>query len=169
MAGTALIAIRPPHEPHTVGAESAYSINISVESDREIGKLAYRFQAITAVNGLEYKPSWLSEDNYVWITFEVHRQQMQDRFMEFCAEVLHVGGSSGFRPFVPQTVPSPINVAPPDDVTMTDYNSADDSEYDDESSCHSTEEDEDVPNTPSVRGLRLVLSALLSIPNLSKV
>ncbi|MED6123007.1 hypothetical protein PIB30_045275 [Stylosanthes scabra] len=77
---------------------------------------------------------------------------MQDRFMEFCAKVHHVGGSSSFRPFVPQAVPSPINVAPPDDVA-----SADDSDYEDESSCHRTEEDEDVLNTPSVRGPRLEL------------
>ncbi|MED6124622.1 hypothetical protein PIB30_060640 [Stylosanthes scabra] len=53
-------------------------------------------------------------------------------------EVRHVGSSSEFRPFVPQTVPSPINVAPPDDVAKADYNSADDSDYNDESSCHST-------------------------------
>ncbi|MED6196302.1 hypothetical protein PIB30_046187 [Stylosanthes scabra] len=93
---------------------------------------------------------------------------MQDRFMEFCAEVRHVGGSSGFRLLVPPTVPSPINVAPPEDVAMEDYNSADDSDYDGESSCHSMEEDEDVPNTPSVRGPRLVLPAPLPIPNLSE-
>ncbi|MED6225360.1 hypothetical protein PIB30_092931, partial [Stylosanthes scabra] len=108
-------------------------LNLGAESDREIGKLAYRFQTVTAENRLEYQPSWLNEDNHVWITFEVHRRLMQDRFMEFCVEVRHVRGSSGFRPFVPQTVPSPINVAPPDDVAMADYNSADDSDYDDES------------------------------------
>ncbi|MED6212513.1 hypothetical protein PIB30_084046 [Stylosanthes scabra] len=89
--------------------------------------------------------------------------------MEFCAKVCHVGGSSGFRPFVPPTVPFPINVAPPDDIAMADYNSADDSDYDEESSCHSTEEDEDIPNTPSVGGPRLVLPAPLPIPNLSEV
>ncbi|MED6189031.1 hypothetical protein PIB30_091640 [Stylosanthes scabra] len=88
--------------------------------------------------------------------------------MEFCAEVRHVRGSSGFRPLVPPTVSSLINVASPDDVAMEDYNSADDSDYDEESPCHSTEEDEDVLNTPSVRGPRLVLPAPLTIPNLSE-
>ncbi|MED6114222.1 hypothetical protein PIB30_078349 [Stylosanthes scabra] len=33
----------------------------------EIANLAYRFQAITADNRLEYRPSWISEDSHVWI------------------------------------------------------------------------------------------------------
>ncbi|MED6115267.1 hypothetical protein PIB30_088794 [Stylosanthes scabra] len=52
---------------------------------------------------------------------------------------------------------------------MVDYNSADNSNYDEESSCHSTEEDEDVPHTLFVGGPRLVLPASLPIPNLSEV
>ncbi|MED6199610.1 hypothetical protein PIB30_077493 [Stylosanthes scabra] len=92
----------------------------------------------------------------------VHKRLMQDRFMEFCAEVHHLRGSSGFRPFLPQTIPS-------DDVAMTDYNSADDLDYDDESSCHSTEEDEDVSNIPSLGGPRLLLPASLPIANISEV
>ncbi|MED6116870.1 hypothetical protein PIB30_104378 [Stylosanthes scabra] len=96
-----------------------------MESRQSLEDAATAFQrpsseAVAAENRLEYLPSWLSEDNHVWITFEVHRRLMQDRFMEFCAEVRHVGGSSGFRPFVPQMVPSPINVAPPDDIAMAD-------------------------------------------------
>ncbi|MED6144464.1 hypothetical protein PIB30_015891 [Stylosanthes scabra] len=73
--------------------------NLGFEGDQKMDKLAYRFQAVTAENRLEYRPSWLSEDNHVWIIFEVHRKLIQNRFMEFCAEVRHVGGSSGFRPF----------------------------------------------------------------------
>ncbi|MED6114037.1 hypothetical protein PIB30_076432 [Stylosanthes scabra] len=64
----------------------------------EIANLVYRFQAITADNRLEYRPSWISEDSHVWMTFEVHKRVMDDKFMEFYAEVRHVGSSSGFRP-----------------------------------------------------------------------
>ncbi|MED6180900.1 hypothetical protein PIB30_014459 [Stylosanthes scabra] len=94
---------------------------------------------VTPGDRLEYRPSWISEDHHVWITFEVHRRIMQDRFMEFLA--------GGFRPYHVQAEPAPINVVPPD------YNSDKDSDYEDESSCHSTDEDELVPNTPTVGGL----------------
>ncbi|MED6133729.1 hypothetical protein PIB30_030818 [Stylosanthes scabra] len=142
--------------------------NVGAESGRKIGNLAYRFQAITAENKLEYRPSWISEDNHVWITFEVHRRLMQDRYMEFYAEVCQVGGSSGFRLFISSMDPSPINVAAPDDVVMLDYNSIDDSDYEEESSCDSTEGDEDVRNTP-IGGPRLVLPVPLPIPNLDEL
>ncbi|MED6136521.1 hypothetical protein PIB30_056703, partial [Stylosanthes scabra] len=48
-------------------------------------------------------------------------------------------------------------------------NSADGSDYEEESSCHSTKEDENVLNTPSVGGPRLILLAPLPIPNLGEV
>ncbi|MED6169316.1 hypothetical protein PIB30_020296 [Stylosanthes scabra] len=108
----------------------------------EIRRLAYRFQAVTPDDRLEYRPSWLSEDRHVWITFEVHRRIMQDRFIKFLAEVRHIGGSSGFRPYQVQADPVPINIVPPD------YNSDEDSDYDDESSGHNTDEDELVLYTP---------------------
>ncbi|MED6167798.1 hypothetical protein PIB30_006078 [Stylosanthes scabra] len=62
----------------------------------EIRRLANRFQEVTPDDRLEYRPSWLSEDRHVWITFEVHRRIMQDRLMEFLVEVRPVGGSSDF-------------------------------------------------------------------------
>ncbi|MED6193362.1 hypothetical protein PIB30_018705 [Stylosanthes scabra] len=117
--------------------------HLASDGPREIRRLAYRFQAVTPDDRLEYRPSWLSEDRHVWITFEVHRRIMQDRLMEFLAEVRHVGGSSGFCPYQLPAIPAPINIVPPD------YNSGDDSDYDDESSGHSTDEDEMVPNTPA--------------------
>ncbi|MED6193485.1 hypothetical protein PIB30_019958 [Stylosanthes scabra] len=119
-------------------------------------------QAVTPDDRLEYRPSWLSEDRHVWITFEVHRRIMQDRLMEFLAEVRHVGGSSGFCPYQLPAVPAPINIVPPD------YNSGDDSDYDDESSGHSTDEDEMVLNTPA-GGPRLVIPAPKPIPALSDI
>ncbi|MED6172014.1 hypothetical protein PIB30_046170 [Stylosanthes scabra] len=136
--------------------------HLASDGPREIRRLAYRFQAVTPDDRLEYRPSWLSEDRHVWITFEVHRRIMQDRLMEFLAEVRHVGGSSGFCPYQLPAIPVPINIVPPD------YNSGDDSDYDDESSGHSTDEDEMVPNTP-VGGPRLVLPAPKPIPALSDV
>ncbi|MED6171351.1 hypothetical protein PIB30_039976 [Stylosanthes scabra] len=63
--------------------------------------------------------------------------------MEFLAEVRPVGGSGGFRPYKLPAVPSPINIVSPY------YNSDEDSDYDNESSSHSTDEDEHVPNTPA--------------------
>ncbi|MED6159306.1 hypothetical protein PIB30_041156 [Stylosanthes scabra] len=102
--------------------------HLASDGPRAIRRLAYRFQAVTPDNRLEYRPSWLSEDRHVWITFEVHRRIMQDRLMEFLAEVRHVGGSSGFCPYQLPAVPAPINIVPPD------YDSVDHSDYDDESS-----------------------------------
>ncbi|MED6144798.1 hypothetical protein PIB30_018838 [Stylosanthes scabra] len=120
-------------------------------------------RAVTPDDRLEYRPSWLSGDRHVWITFEVHRRIMQDRFMEFLAEVRHVRRSSGFRAYQLPADPAPINIVPPD------YNSEEDSDYDDESSGHSTDEDELVPNTPAAGGPRLVLSAPKPIPALTDV
>ncbi|MED6208653.1 hypothetical protein PIB30_047246 [Stylosanthes scabra] len=134
--------------------------HLASDGPREIRRLAYRFQAVTPDDRLEYRPLWLSEDKHVWITFEAHRRIMQDRLMEFLAEVRHVGGSSGFCPYQLPAVPAPINIVPPD------YNSGDDSDYDDESSGHSTNEDEMVPNTPA-GGPRLMLPAPKPIPALS--
>ncbi|MED6142903.1 hypothetical protein PIB30_001670 [Stylosanthes scabra] len=93
----------------------------------------------------------------------MHRRIMQDKFMEFLADVRNVGGSSGFRPYQLPAAPAPINIIPPD------YNSEEDSDYDDESSGHSTDEDELVPNTPTAGGSRLVLSAPKPIPALTDV
>ncbi|MED6169180.1 hypothetical protein PIB30_019113 [Stylosanthes scabra] len=78
-----------------------------------------------------------SEDNHVLITFE-RRRIMQDRVMEFYAEVCQVGSFNGFSPFVPLVAPILINVVVSDDVTMGDYNSEDDSGHEEEASCHST-------------------------------
>ncbi|MED6143412.1 hypothetical protein PIB30_005989 [Stylosanthes scabra] len=103
-------------------------------------------RAVTPDDRLEYRPSWLSEDKHVWITFEVHRRIMQDMFMEFLAEVRHVGEFGGFHPYQLPAVPSPINIVLPY------YNSDEDSDYDDESSSHSTDGDEHVPNTPAAGG-----------------
>ncbi|MED6186565.1 hypothetical protein PIB30_067946 [Stylosanthes scabra] len=135
---------------------------------REIGHLAYRFQAITSDNRLEYRPSWISEDNHVWMTFEVHKRVMDDKVMEFFAEVRHVGSSSRFRLPGPSTDPAPSHVLALEDVAMRDYNSGEDWDYEEESSCHSTKEDEEVPNTPAGCA-RLVLPAPLPIPDLAQV
>ncbi|MED6180153.1 hypothetical protein PIB30_007664 [Stylosanthes scabra] len=137
--------------------------HLASDGPREIRRLAYRFQAVTPDDRHEYRPSWLSEDKHVWITFEVHRRIMQDRLMEFLAEVRHVGRSSGFRPYQLPAVPAPINIVPPI------YNSDEDSDYDDESSGHSTDEDEMVPNTPAAGGPRHVLPAPKPIPALTNV
>ncbi|MED6161138.1 hypothetical protein PIB30_057887 [Stylosanthes scabra] len=120
---------------------------------------AYRFQAITADNRLEYRPSWISKDNHVWMMFEVYKRVMDGKVMEFFAEVRHVGSSSRFRP------PGPFAL---EDVVMRDYNSGEDSDYEEESPCHSTEEDEEVPNTPTGCP-RLVLPTPLPIPDLAQV
>ncbi|MED6121987.1 hypothetical protein PIB30_035424 [Stylosanthes scabra] len=130
---------------------------------REIRRLAYRFQAVTPDDRLEYRPSWLSEDRHVWITFEVHRRIMQDRFMEFLAEVCHVDGPSGFCPYQLPADPAPINIVSPD------YNSHKDSDYDDESSGDSTDEDELVLNIPAAGDPRLMLPAPKPIPALMDV
>ncbi|MED6119970.1 hypothetical protein PIB30_016558 [Stylosanthes scabra] len=112
--------------------------------NRKIGHLAYRFQALTAENRLEYRPSWISEDSHVWMTFEVHKRVMEGKVMEFYVEVRHTGSSSEFRQPGPSTTSSPSHLLALENVAMRDYNSEDDSDYEEESSCHSTEEDEDV-------------------------
>ncbi|MED6113657.1 hypothetical protein PIB30_072866 [Stylosanthes scabra] len=68
---------------------------------------------------------------------------MDGKFMEFYAEVRHVGSSSGFRPPGPSTDPVPSHVLALEDATMQDYNSGEDSDYEEDFSCHSTEEDEE--------------------------
>ncbi|MED6141414.1 hypothetical protein PIB30_103146, partial [Stylosanthes scabra] len=108
--------------------------------------------AITADDRLEYRPSWISEDSHVWMTFKVHKRVMEDRFMEFYVEVYQVVGSSGFCLFVPPTTHALIHVVALDDVAMQDYNFKDNSNYEEESLHHSTENDEEVPNTPTVGG-----------------
>ncbi|MED6157158.1 hypothetical protein PIB30_020825 [Stylosanthes scabra] len=128
--------------------------NVGAKGDRKIGNLAYRYQVITAENKLEYRPSWISEDNHVWITLERYRQ---------------VGGSSGFHPFDPPIVPSPINVAAPHDVpcwittlemilTMRRSHRV-----------IARRKRRMSRNTPSVGGSRLVLPAPLPIHNLDEV
>ncbi|MED6225773.1 hypothetical protein PIB30_096936, partial [Stylosanthes scabra] len=72
---------------------------------------------------------------------------MDDKVMKFYAEVRHVGSSSRFRPLGPSTDSAPSHVLALEDVAMWDYNSGKDSDYEEESLCHSTEEDEEVPNT----------------------
>ncbi|MED6107202.1 hypothetical protein PIB30_011772 [Stylosanthes scabra] len=72
---------------------------------------------------------------------------MQARIIEFYAEVRQVGRSSGFCPFVSLVVPAPINIVEPD------YNSGEDLDYEEKSSYHRTEEDEVVPNTPTLGDL----------------
>ncbi|MED6171663.1 hypothetical protein PIB30_042830 [Stylosanthes scabra] len=134
---------------------------------QEIGHLAYRFQAITTDNRLEYRPSWISEDSHVWMTFEVHKSVMDGKVMKFFAEVRHVGSSSKFRLPGPSTDPALSHVLALEDVAMRDYNSGEDLDYEEESSCHSTEEDEEVPNTSAGCG-RLVLPAPLPIPDLAQ-
>ncbi|MED6153383.1 hypothetical protein PIB30_101443 [Stylosanthes scabra] len=94
---------------------------------------------------------------------------MEDKVMEFYAEVHHTECSSSFRPFVPPTATGPSMLLALEDAAMRDYNSEDDSDYEDESSYASTEEDEEVPNTPMVGGPRLILHAPLPIPDLANV
>ncbi|MED6152642.1 hypothetical protein PIB30_093991 [Stylosanthes scabra] len=94
---------------------------------------------------------------------------MDGKVMEFYAEVRHTGCSSSFRPFVPSTATAPSMLLALEDIAMWDYNSGGDSDYEDESSCASTEEDEEVPNTPKVGGPRLILPAPLPIPDLADV
>ncbi|MED6174341.1 hypothetical protein PIB30_068162 [Stylosanthes scabra] len=120
------------------------------EGGREIGNLAYQFQALIADDQLEYRPSWISEDSHVWMTFKVHKRVMEDKVMEFYAEVRHTGCSSSFRPFVLPTATAPSMLLALEDVAMRDYNSGNDSDYEDESSYASTEENEELPNTPMV-------------------
>ncbi|MED6183363.1 hypothetical protein PIB30_037194 [Stylosanthes scabra] len=117
--------------------------HLGADGPRDIRRLSYRFQAVTPNDRL--------------------KRIMQDRFMEFLAEVCHVGGSGGFRPYQLPVVTAPINIVSPD------YNSDKDSDYDDESSSHSTDEDEQVPNTPAAGGPRLVLPAPKPIPALTDV
>ncbi|MED6193664.1 hypothetical protein PIB30_021639 [Stylosanthes scabra] len=81
----------------------------------------------------------------------------------FSSKVRHIGGSSGFRPYQLPADPAPINIVSPD------YNSDEDSDYDDESSSHSTDEDELVPNTSAAGGPRLVLPAPKPIPALMDI
>ncbi|MED6131203.1 hypothetical protein PIB30_007494 [Stylosanthes scabra] len=69
--------------------------------------------------------------------------------MEFFAEVRHVGSSSRFRLPGPSTDLAPSHVLTLEDIVMRDYNYGEDSDYEEESSCHSTEEDEEVLNTPA--------------------
>ncbi|MED6224677.1 hypothetical protein PIB30_086366 [Stylosanthes scabra] len=110
--------------------------HLGAEGGREIGGLAYRFQAITADNWLEYRPSWISKDNH-WI-------------LSLCS-------------YVAPLEPASINVVPPD------YNSGEDSNYEEDSSCDTRDQEELVPNTPTARGPRLVLLAPLPIPALADV
>ncbi|MED6115830.1 hypothetical protein PIB30_094497 [Stylosanthes scabra] len=102
------------------------------------------------------------------MTFEVHKRVMEGKFMEFYAEVRHVGSSSGFRLPGPSTDLVPSHVLALEDAAMRDYNSGEDSNYEEDSSCHSTEEDEEVPNTPAGHP-RLVLPPPLPIPDLAHV
>ncbi|MED6158871.1 hypothetical protein PIB30_037047 [Stylosanthes scabra] len=125
--------------------------------------------AITADNRLEYRPFWISKKNsHVWMTFEVHKRVMDGKVMEFFAEVRHVGSSNRVRLPGPSTDPAPSHVLALEDVAMRDYNSGEDSDYEEESSCHSTKEDEEVPNTPDGCP-RLVLPTPLPIPDLAQV
>ncbi|MED6196258.1 hypothetical protein PIB30_045787 [Stylosanthes scabra] len=57
--------------------------HLGSEVGREIGNLAYQFQALTANDRLEYRPSWINEDSHVWMTFEVHKRVMDGKVMEF--------------------------------------------------------------------------------------
>ncbi|MED6215694.1 hypothetical protein PIB30_000700 [Stylosanthes scabra] len=94
--------------------------------------------------------------------YELKQEDYARQVDEFLVEVRHVGGSSGFRPYQLPAVPTPINIVPPN------YNPDDDSDYDDESSGHSTDDDEMVLNTPA-GGPRLVLPAPKPIPALTDV
>ncbi|MED6148430.1 hypothetical protein PIB30_053104 [Stylosanthes scabra] len=143
--------------------ESLILSHLGADGPREIKRLAYWFQSVTPDDRLEYCPSWLSEDRHVWIMFKVHRRIMKDKFMEFFAEMHHVGGSGEFRLYQVPAEPVPINIFP------LDYNSDTDSDYEDQSSGNSTEEDELVPNTPTLDGQRLVLPAPKPIPDLADV
>ncbi|MED6140905.1 hypothetical protein PIB30_098037 [Stylosanthes scabra] len=124
-----------------------------------MARIITHVKALTADDRLEYRPSWISEDSHVWMTFEVHKRFMDGKVMEFYAEVCHTGCSSSFRPFVPPTATAPNMLLALEDVAMRDYNSGDDSDYEDGSSCASTKEDEEVPNTPTIGGTRLILPA----------
>ncbi|MED6213444.1 hypothetical protein PIB30_093396 [Stylosanthes scabra] len=93
---------------------------------------------------------------------------MDGKVIEFFSEVRHVGSSSRFRLPGPSTDPAPSHVLALEDVAMRDYNSGEDSDYEEESSCHSMEEDEEVPNTPAGCP-RLVLPAPLPIPDLAQL
>ncbi|MED6208579.1 hypothetical protein PIB30_046583 [Stylosanthes scabra] len=64
---------------------------------------------------------------------------------------------------MPLVVLVPINVVEPD------YNSREDSNYEAESPCDSTEEDEEVPNTPTIGGPRLVLLAPIPIHDIAEL
>ncbi|MED6187264.1 hypothetical protein PIB30_074784 [Stylosanthes scabra] len=139
--------------------------HLGPERGRKIGNLAYRFQALR----LEYRPSWISEDSHVWMTFEVHKRVMKDKVMKFYAKVRHTGCSSSFRPFVPTTATAPSMLLALEDVALRDYNSGDDSDYEDESSYATMEEDEEVLNTLTVGGSRLILPAPLPILDLVDV
>ncbi|MED6148345.1 hypothetical protein PIB30_052364 [Stylosanthes scabra] len=83
---------------------------------------AYRksSKAITVDDQLEYQPSWISEDNHVWMTFEVHKRVMEDKVMEFYVQMRLAGCSSSFRLLVPSTGPTPNHVLALDDVAMCD-------------------------------------------------
>ncbi|MED6210791.1 hypothetical protein PIB30_067448 [Stylosanthes scabra] len=126
-------------------------------------------QALTADDRLEYRPSWISENSHVWMTFEVHKRVMEGKVIEFYVEVRYIGCSSSFCSFVPPTAVAPSMLLALEDVAMCVYNSGDDSDYEDESSYASTEEDEEVSNTPTVGGPRLILPTSLPIPNLADV
>ncbi|MED6203242.1 hypothetical protein PIB30_113589, partial [Stylosanthes scabra] len=140
---------------------------LGAEGGWEIGHLAYRFQAITAEDRLEYRPSWISEDSHVRMTFEVHKRVMEDKVMEFYAEVRHAGSSSRLSHPGPSTDPAPSHVVALEDVAMRGDNSGEDSDYEEESSSDSTEEDEEVLDTP-VGWTRLVLPPPLPIPDLAQ-
>ncbi|MED6107718.1 hypothetical protein PIB30_016756 [Stylosanthes scabra] len=131
------------------------------EGSREIGNLAYRFPTINAENRLKYRASWISEDNHVQITFEVHKRVMQQSFMKFFAEVYEIGCSNGFRAFVPPLTPTSIHVVASENVAMGEYISMDDSDYD-ESSSNNIEEYRVVPNT-TIRDAGLVFPTPLPI------
>ncbi|MED6144828.1 hypothetical protein PIB30_019072 [Stylosanthes scabra] len=102
------------------------------EDGREIGNLTHRFQVINAKNILEYRPSWISENNHIWKCIGELWS-----FMQRCVRL---------------EVPVLLFVCPND--------------YEENSSCDSMEEDETVPNTPTIGGSRLVLPAPLPISNL---
>ncbi|MED6149615.1 hypothetical protein PIB30_064152 [Stylosanthes scabra] len=140
--------------------------------DAEIGqnttKEMMMVVAITAEDRLEYRPSWISEDSHVRMTFEVHKRVMEDKVMEFYAEVRHAGSSSRLSHPGPSTDPAPSHVVALEDVAMRGDNSGEDSDYEEESSSDSTEEDEEVLDTP-VGWTRLVLPPPLPIPDLAQV
>ncbi|MED6194445.1 hypothetical protein PIB30_028604 [Stylosanthes scabra] len=124
--------------------------------------------AITAEDRLEYRPSWISEDSHVRMTFEVHKRVMEDKVMVFYAEVRHAGSSSRLSHPGPSTDPAPSHVVALEDVAMRGDNSGEDSDYEEDSSSDSTEEDEEVLDTP-VGWTRLVLPPPLPIPDLAQV